>query len=261
MAAEDSLEAIQARFAAAILTPAASAGALPLFQGTEAQNSGRLALYRGNLSEHWSRTLAGAYPVLLLQLGEEFFYAMARLYGRQYPSDSGDLNRFGAHMADFLSTFEPVAPYPWLPDLARLEWALHLTHYAADGEPFDPACIAGMTPASMDSLHLGLHPACSLHAFSWDVVTLWQAHQQEPPAAWEDGLQKPVTALVYRAGWRAQVRALDSTEAAAIEALCQGPALGALLDGVLTLDPACDIGALFSRWLADHILQRTDRPL
>lgn len=261
MTADNRLAAMQARFAAAILTPAAAADALPLFQGAEEQNSGRLALYRGNLTEHWSRTLAGAYPVLLRQLGEDFFYAMARLYGRQHPSDSGDLNRFGAHMADFLARFEPAAPYPWLPDLARLEWALHLTHYAADGDPFDPACIAGMTPATMNSLHLGLHPACSLHTFAWDVVTLWQAHQQEPPAPWEDGLQRPVTALVYREGWRAQVRALGSTEAAAIAALRHMPSVGALLEGVLTLDPACDIGALFGRWLADTILQRGDGPV
>ena len=66
-------------------------------------------------------------------MGDEFFDGLAHTYGKSYPSDNGDLNLFGAHFAQFLQDFEHVADYPYFPDMARLEWALHRAHYAADG--------------------------------------------------------------------------------------------------------------------------------
>jgi hypothetical protein len=252
----ETLESIQEKFAAALLAPAQSPAALALFQGEAAQNTHRLALYRGNLGEHWEKALAGAYPVLQMQLGDEFFFAMARVYGRQYPSDCGDLNRFGAHMPAFLEAFAPVQEYPWLPDLARLEWALHRAHYAADAEPFDTACIATLTPESMDTLYLELQSACTVLRLQWDVVTLWQAHQQEPQGEWQQNLRMPITALVYRAGWRTDLRILDAAEATGITNMATGAPVGDILDAVLAQDPARDIGGLFARWLGDNILRR-----
>jgi len=257
----DPLDTMQELFADALLAPKMTDAALDLFSGPPAQVANRLALYRGNLGEHWQHALSGAYPVLKQQLGDEFFKAMARVYGRRYPSATGDLNCFGGYMPAFLQDFEPTQPYPWLPDLARLEWALHRAHYAADGEIFDAACIATLNPDTMDSVYLRLRPGCSLHHFAWNVETLWQAHQQEPPAEWRDSLQNPVMAFVYREGWRADVRTVDSAEAAAIARLVEGASVGEILDTVLAQDATCDIAALFGRWLADNVLMQTNAGL
>jgi hypothetical protein len=116
----DALAAQQQAFSDALFAPAAEAS-LKLRHGE------RFGLYRGNLASTWTKALAAAYPVIAQLVGEEFFAALAREYGRAHPSDSGDLNRFGARFEPFLRCFEHVKDLPYLPDMARLEWQLHGT--------------------------------------------------------------------------------------------------------------------------------------
>ncbi|MDL2357173.1 MAG: DUF692 family protein, partial [Pseudomonadota bacterium] len=118
----------QQAFAAALF--GADGGAPALFKG-EAGEAG-LALYRGNLTATWEKTLSAAYPVLRQLVGDEFFGGLTRAYGMRHPSDDADLNRFGATFAHFLGGFAHVADYPYLADMARLEWALHRAHYGPD---------------------------------------------------------------------------------------------------------------------------------
>ncbi len=68
----------QQAFATALFDPAA---ALPSFAGAAVQE--RFALYRGNVSATWRRTLGHAYPVVLALVGEDFFGGLARAYGRK----------------------------------------------------------------------------------------------------------------------------------------------------------------------------------
>jgi hypothetical protein len=69
----------------------------------------RFALYRGNQTATWTKSLAAAYPVLLALVGVDFFGGLARAYGRAQPSDNPDLNHFGAELSAFLRSFPHTA--------------------------------------------------------------------------------------------------------------------------------------------------------
>ncbi|OBV39299.1 DUF692 family multinuclear iron-containing protein [Janthinobacterium psychrotolerans] len=213
----------------------------------------RLGLYRGNLNATWRRVLGQAYPVVLALVGEEFFTGMAREYGRRYPSQDADLNRFGSDFPTFLADFPPVAQLPYLPDMARLEWALHLAHYAPDapGLPFD--VLASLLPEQLENARFALHPACALIRSDWQVAALWQAHQQEN-AAFPRQLDWPAHALVCRPQWQAQVMALDAAAHAALQCLLQGECFGAALDAAFGLDEDFDLGGQLRRWLEHGVL-------
>ena len=101
---EPDLAARQQSFAATLFDTAQPA---PQFKSEHADH--RFALYRGNLTENWRKTLASAYPVLLALVGEEFFGGLARAYGRAHPSDDPDLNQFASHFADYLREIPHVA--------------------------------------------------------------------------------------------------------------------------------------------------------
>ncbi|APA69775.1 MNIO family bufferin maturase [Janthinobacterium sp. 1_2014MBL_MicDiv] len=249
----DALAGSQQAFAAALFDAARSPAVLQQCQGEAA--AGRLALYRGNLTATWRRALGHAYPVVLALVGEEFFGGLARAYGRQHPSDSPDLHQFGARFADFLASFPHVAHLPYLPDMARLEWALHLAHYAPDAQGVPAQALADLGPEQLESRRFALHPACTLLASRWQVPALWQAHQAgEGEGVFPQEMQMASHALVCRPRWKAQVLALDGAAHAALLALQQGLTFGAALDAAFGLDEAFDLGAQLRLWLAHAVL-------
>lgn len=240
----------QQAFATALFDPVA---VLPSFAG--AAVSERFSLYRGNVSATWRRTLGQAYPVVLALVGEDFFAGLARAYGREMPSDSADLNQFGARFADFLAAFPPVAAFPYLPDMARLEWALHLAHYAADAQALAPESLAALHPDQLEVRRFTLHPACALLASNWQVAALWQAHQEgEGQGMFPQDMQVASWALICRPRWKAQVQVVDAAAHGALLALQQGQTFGAALDLAFEQDPAFDLAAHLRHWLAHAVL-------
>ncbi|QID17243.1 DUF2063 domain-containing protein [Nitrogeniibacter mangrovi] len=245
------LAELQTRFAAGLLdadeTPAA------LFRGDAGLAARRFALYRGNLTAHWDRALGNACPVIRQMLGDDFFRAMARAFGRAHPHAEGDLNRFGAALPDFLAGFAPVADYPYLPDMARLEWALHVAHGAADAPAIDAPWLAALDVAGLDGIRLDLHPAVALMRSEWAIDALWLAHQPDGPP-WPDPLARACHVAVCRPRWRAQVQPLSAGEHAALSAIARGLPLGAALETGLTAEPGFDPGQALPRWLLAGLL-------
>ena len=218
-------------------------------------NAARLGLYRGNLTTTWDKTLSAAYPVVRQLVGDEFFSALARAFGQAHPSDTPNLNRFGAAFAGFLQGFPHVAELPYLPDMARLEWLLHRTHYAADAPALDAVALAAYAPAQLDAAHLALHPACTLFASEWAVLALWQAHHGVP---FPQQMAAPCRALIARPGWATQLIALTPAQFAALSALAQGGSVGEALDAAFAMDGVFDVAGALAQWVALELLRRPD---
>lgn len=245
------LAGVQGRFADALLQPAAEDALLAQFKC--ASHAQRFALYRGNLTATWNKTLSHAYPVLRALVGEEFFGGLARAYGRAHPSRSGDLNRFGADFADFLARFPHAADWPYLPDMARLEWALHRAHYAPDAQALDPDAIAALGPQRLETATLRLHPACRLLASAWATVPLWRAHQEGGPA-FPPQMALDSYGLIVRPQWAAQVLPLSKAEHAALSVLAAGGDFGAALDAAFDIDEGFDVGTHLRQWMAHAVI-------
>lgn len=236
---------VQRRFADAILAPQRMDAIAADLRATDVTR--RMALYRGNLHGSWHKALASAYPVVRQLVGDEFLAALAAEYGAAHPSDDGDLNRFGARFAGFLDGFPHVAAMPYLPDMARLEWLLHLAHYAPAVRVLDAAAFTSLTPEQFASSRVTLHPAASPFASRWAVVPLWLAHRDELafPA-----IDAPSFALVSRPGWRAVVTVEDAASHAALALLAADGTIAAAFDAAYRLDEGFDGGAALRRWLA-----------
>jgi len=235
------LAAQQKGFSDALFAPEAE-GILRL------KHAERFGLYRSNLAATWRKALAAAYPVIEQLVGEEFFAALAGEYGSAYPSDSGDLNRFGSHFEHFLRGFEHVQDLPYLPDMARLEWLLHRIHYAAH----QPALQAqDITPQALEQSAFPWQATAQLFESEWSVVPLWLAHQGD---AFPQEMALPSRALLSRPQWTAQVTPLPMPAYAALQVLQKGETVGAALDAAFALDENFDLAASLQQWLQQQIL-------
>jgi uncharacterized protein (UPF0276 family) len=256
----DDLNLMQANFSKALFSNASP----DFFSGDVGLSQSRFARYRGNLSAHWESTLVAAYPVLQKLVGDEFFSALTRAYGHAYPSKDADLNQFGARFPQFLGEFEHVSQYPYFPDMARLEWALHHAYYAGDGVGIELQQLTTLSPEQFDKTCFTLQPPCTLLHSPWAIVKIWQAHQ---PSAGHDGvgassevsfpndLQQACHALVCRPDWKPQVLALTPAEYCLLANLGAGQTFGSALDSALELDSEFDVSAHLHQWLTLRLFQ------
>ena len=251
----------QQQMAAALCSTAAAADAVTLFNGPAERVAQRLALYRGNLTASAQKAMAAAYPVLRLLVGDAFFDAMSRAYVQAHPSRSGDLNRFGDTFAEFLSTFDPVACYPYFPDMARCEWAVHRAHFAAQSRSLDAAMLARVPPQELDQMSLALHPACTLIASSYAVVDIWQAHQPETATALPTDPQIPNHGVTVRSQWHVDLLTLSPAAHALLAALQAGRRFGDAFDAAFACDDCFDIAVHLRLCLQHGILLAPDHLL
>lgn len=189
---------------------------------------GRLAIYHGAVRANWARALASAYPVVRRLVGEAFFDTAAEAYGSAHPSRSGDLGAFGERFADFLAAYEPAAALAYLPDVARLEWAVHESASAADVPPFDFATLQSLPADRHGTVRLRLHPAVRLLESAHPVVAIWEANQpgRDGTPSRRDGAER---VLVARRGFDSLPRPLAPAEWTLLQGLARG----------FTLDEAC----------------------
>lgn len=216
-----------------------------------------LGIYRGNLIAGWNKALSTAYPVIRQLVGDEFFGGLARFYGKAHPSRDADLNRFGEQFAAFLAGFEPAAGFPYLPDMARLEWSLHQAYYAPDTPAQGVARLAGLTPEQLEASRFTLHPACALHASAWATAQLWLAHQPGGPA-FPEQMAIDSRALIARPGWQVRLVPLAQGVYAALASLAAGEDLGTALDAAFAADEAFDVGVHLKQWFELGIFSDID---
>ena len=98
----------------------------------------RFAVYRNNVAHSLIQALRSRFPTIEALVGAEFFAAMARVFAAHHPPAGPVLAEWGDGFADFLTRFPPVAKLPYLPDVARVEFARGRAYHAADCAPIDP---------------------------------------------------------------------------------------------------------------------------
>lgn len=249
-----SLERLQADFAAALFDGDAALALLPELEPCTAFSARRLGLYRGNVHAAWDKALAHAYPVVRALVGEEFFAALARAYGRAHPSASGDLNEFGVHFSAFVHADERTQSLPYLPDLAALEWLVHRAHSAADAPLLARERMALISPHDLLVARFGLHPACTWRQSRYPIASIWRAHQPDTEVALPETLDRAECALVVRPQWRVEVVESSAGEIAALAQLRAGRAMDDAIGAAFDADAKFDFARTLVRWLDLSVL-------
>ena len=176
MPADAKLAKLQSDFAAYLLRgdPAVAGALRPDLP------AGRLAVYRNTVMGSLAAVLGHAHPTLRRALDEQSFTMLACRFAAEAPPRLPMLWSYGAGFADWLADPETAAEIlpdgipAWVPDLARLDWAMHEALFAADAEPLDLARLAAIPPEQAGSLRLAPHPSLRLVRSDWNIHALWK---------------------------------------------------------------------------------------
>ena len=163
-------------FAAALLGGSEDAVVAEI-QGDGLDPAARLAIYRHHVSATLTEALETTYPVVVRLVDRRFFAYAAAQFIRRHPPAGPCLFEYGESLADFLATFPASRHLAYLPDVARLEWALNHALHAEDAATFDPGWLAALRPDEVGGVRLRLHPSVSLLESPWPIDRIWRANQ------------------------------------------------------------------------------------
>ena len=250
-----SLREVQRCFAAATVFGDMATVAMLGIVGGGLDAAARIGIYRNNVLGNYRKALGATYPVVRKLVGIPFVNAAVDAFVRAYPSPHGDVNRYGGELARFLTSYAPARELPYLPDVARLEWAVDQAAIAADAGPLDLDALAAVPAEAFEGLRFVLHPSAQFVVSQYPILRIWQANQDDfsgddeavDLGAGGDAL------LVVRGANGVTIEQLGPGEHALLTALTERAGLGQAAARAAEREPAFDL----ARALQAHVAAQT----
>ena len=233
------LQAIQRQFqdyilgalpAGAPLANALPANAPPIVAAVREQfglgAAERLAIYHRAYRARLREALCEAYDKTWSYIGDEMFAELTDNYVATHPSQHSNLRWYGGELAGHAVRVFP--DYPFIAELARLEWTLALAFDAEDAVALSRADLAAVAPDAWSELRFALHPSAHIVAMEWNAVALWQAMAAGEEAPEPVQTATPAHWLVWRQSGQPHFRSLPALEAEALRGIADGQAFGAM---------------------------------
>jgi hypothetical protein len=251
MTAAPRLHELQQGFADAMLRRDESVAAW--VEGAGLEPTARLRVYRNAIAGTLHAALRDAYPVVLALVGEGYFEELSERYRLQYPSTSGNLQHFGATMAQFIEETPSLRALPYLPDVARLEWLRQGVALAAEQPTMDAAALAHWATCEPAALRMEFHPSMHLLASSHAVLTLWR-WCQAPHGAAPNPQAGAEHVLLWRDDGEVAMAAVDPATFRCIGALAEGCDLASAYRAATDVDPYFDVQTCLQDLLAHRLV-------
>lgn len=206
----------------------------------------RFAVYRNNVTVSLIEALGKRFPVIARLVGEEFFAAMARIYAETHRPQSPVLLAWGETFPAFLAGFPPLAAYPYMADVARIEVARGRAFHAADATPVAPGVLIAAA-ADPGAARIALHPSVQVLRLDHPAVSIWAANQPGVTPAPITATGAEVALILRDASFNVPVTAMSPGDAAFADQLLSGAPLLTAAEVAQWAEPGHDPQALLIR--------------
>jgi hypothetical protein len=166
------LAKLQQKFISGIYKKNAEGAAEFLAQGNISPKA-QMEIYWRHSYNALTDVLSQHYPATEVIVGKKFMRAAAREFINHHPQQHGNLEFYGTGFPEFLSGYAPARKLAYLPDVARLERALHESMIADGAGSIDPSAFA-VSPEAFAALRLKLHPSVRLVESHFPIHDIWQ---------------------------------------------------------------------------------------
>jgi hypothetical protein len=213
----------------------------------------RLAVHISTRLATLTHALALTFPAVRSLVGAEFFEGAAQIFTGQTPPERACLNDYGAEFPLFLQNFVPAAHLSYLPDVARVEWAVSRALHASDAVALQLDRLTALDAGALAAVRFVPHPSIQILSVQAPADLIWRAvlTRDEAAMAAMDLNAGPAWLLVERSGAEVAVRRLAPWAGPFTQRLCAGEPLYRALEQMPSELPAGDsVDAV----LADHLL-------
>jgi hypothetical protein len=139
----------------------------------------RLDIYANMYFYRLRDGLAEDYPKVSAIIGGADFHNLVTDYLLRHPSTHWSLRYLGAALPGFLAGHPLAERFPFLADLARLEWARIDVFDAPDAPLLSRDSLTSRSPEVLDELPIRPIPASRLLALDWNVAPVWRTVEDD----------------------------------------------------------------------------------
>lgn len=252
------LHEIQESFKDTIADPAALNSHNSAFRGALSSGTGiclenRMKVYRNNVIRGLSDAVTAAYPVTEKLTGKNFMKAATRAYViRNFP-EQGNLNLYGATFPDFLAQYEPAQHIPYLPDVARMEWAWEESYYAPDDTPLAPEVLQKLETDTLPLIKLSFRASVRFVESSYpldEIYDICHAAENDPSEDMINISQRGAKMLVFRHDYTVEARRLDEAEYSFLTTLYDGTPIIGAAEKAFARDSKFDLTGCLQKYLS-----------
>lgn len=134
----------------------------------------RLDIYANMYFYRLLDCLAEDFPKTLAAVGPAHFHNLVTDYLLRHPSRHPSLRYLGRSLPEFLATHPLLGSFPYLADLARLEWARADLFDAPDAATLSRDALTRLPQDRAGDARFALVPAFALLRFDHEVVRFWR---------------------------------------------------------------------------------------
>jgi len=222
-----------------------------------------LASYRGSVRGGLLQALQDIYPVMHKLLGEQAFEGLSRQYINKNPSKSSNITEYSSRLsevnisfADFIESFTPLNNYPYMADVARLEWLWHEVFNEADNTALNLDQLGLMSPEQHLELKFKRPHASRLLWSPWPAHRIWEANQDNSQNEALELINGDYYFLIWRQGYGMRIDSLSKSEWDFLQQLELSASFSQAIEQFLQIHPNKDVSELFSSaigqgWIVD----------
>ncbi|MEW6776865.1 MAG: DNA-binding domain-containing protein [Bdellovibrionota bacterium] len=220
----------------------------------------RLDVYAGMYFERLASILEGDFAKILEIVGSESFRTLAREYLTAHPSTNPSVRYIGERLPDFLKAHALAESFPYLPDLAKLEWARNEVFDRQDAKALSAEDIQAVPLEKWDGLIFEPIPSLRVLSLEYPAHELWLALEEKKDIP--EISPAPVKLLVWRVGFKVYHRPLEASEAPLLEAIFAGKTFSEACESAAQalgedIQAAAERAAvLLARWVREGIFAR-----
>jgi hypothetical protein len=211
---------------------------LPIVGDKKLSAADRLDIYANMYFYRILDSLKEDYPMIHKIIGDSRFHNLVTDYLLKHPSTHFSMRDVGKQLARFLKKHASIKSWPYLSDLAKLEWGLIEAFDAKNNEILTENDLTQLKPEDWGTLQLTLVDSAKMIHLDFEISPL---------------LKKKNTILVWRKNLEVCYRTLNPLEAKLLAGIKNQKTFAQLCESAK--DPSL-VASYLKRWLNDAVLQK-----
>jgi hypothetical protein len=258
----------------------------------------RLDIYANMYFYRLLDCLAEDFPKVRTAVGRAHFHNLVTDYLLRHPSEHPSLRHLGRHLPRFVAAHSLATDFPWVADLARLDWARADVFDAPDAPLLTREALSALPQDRAGEARFTLIPAFAFLRFEYEIARYWRrleeaeasggpveppherttgnAAREEPdtcdtsdrdrggPARVAPPARRRSAARVWRKGFVIHHCSLEDEEALCLELVRSGESIARICQRLAagrSVEKATErAGRLIQSWLDDGLLAGVTLP-
>jgi len=220
----------------------------------------RLDIYANMYFYRIRDALMDDFSAVSVVVGEARFHNLITDYLLAHPPSHFSLREVGAHLPSFLASHALSEQWPFLADLASLEWAILEAFDAPDAPVLAPETFGDIAPERWPAIRFQASPSLCLLDVEWPVHEIWNQTQRKPSPT--NPLRISTLLRVWRQDLRVYHCPISVAEHRALTVLTAGASFAEICDQIVGCsgedEGTARAAALLHGWLNDGLLSSFD---